>query len=128
MGALADPRAWTYALKPLLRDLGNSQLRSLALDFDGDQTEARARRLGEALPPSLVDVRFKFFNPALLAGLAKSKLARDGRLLRLELPGCEAVGARLQPLLAALARGSGGQLQTLDLWCARATARPARGA
>jgi hypothetical protein len=125
MRALADRDTGDEQFAPLLRDLANSQLRSLSL-YCPNQEEARALQLGKALPPSLVDVRFEDGHPALAEGLTKSALAQRGQLRTLRLRSCEVVGAQLQPLLAALPR-SGGQLQTLDLGCARATAQPGRG-
>jgi hypothetical protein len=114
MRALVDSHTPAKQFGSLLRDLAIAELRSLSLFFDRDsQTEARALRLGKALPQSLVDVHFEYGHPALVKGLANSKAIQRGQLLTLSLRSCglEAVGMRA--LAAALAR-SGGQLQTLD--------------
>jgi hypothetical protein len=119
MGLLADPRTSDEQFALVLRDLSIAQLRILALDFAGTLPEARARRLSEVLPPSLMDVRFEKGHPALAVGMANSELGQHGRLRTLKLTECGEDAVGMRSLATALER-SGQQLQILNLWCALA--------
>jgi len=99
-------------LEPLLRALQASRVRRLVLNFFGQPTEPRARKLMNALPRTVVDLRFERSHPIVVQGACR--LVSRGQLINLELSYCS-LGPAEGMAIAQAVTASDCQLRTLNL-------------